>query len=77
MLELKYVYVVDKTGKVKARTIKTGAELPHLYEVKSGLNEKDLILLEGLRKVRDGDKIHYQFVAPETVLKKFNQLYAE
>jgi membrane fusion protein (multidrug efflux system) len=36
--------------------------------VGQGLDENDKIILEGLRQVRDGDKIEYDFRAPEEVL---------
>jgi membrane fusion protein (multidrug efflux system) len=38
-LEKKYVYVITKDNKVKAREIKIAAELPHLYVVASGLGK--------------------------------------
>ena len=50
--------------------------MPHLYEVKAGLDESDKIVLEGLRKVRDGDKIAFDFEDPEKVLSEL-ELYSE
>ena len=76
ILEQKYVYVIDKDGFVNARKIKIGTEIPHLYAVTEGLNEEDLILLDGLRKVKAGDKIEYEFEAPNSVMKHLD-LYAE
>ena len=76
VLEKKYVYVVDKDGKIKSREITIGAELPHIYVVQKGLQADDKILLEGLRQVRENEKIHYQFVQPEKVMSQLN-LYAE
>lgn len=76
ILDQKYVFVVDKDGEVHSRHITVGAELPHLYEVKSGLKESDLILLEGLRKVRDGDTIDPDFKDPLELLNQLD-LHAE
>ncbi len=76
ILDKKYVFVVDEDDVVRSRQIVVGAEMPHLYEVKSGLKETDRVLLEGLRKVRDGDKIGIEFVEPAVVLSHL-ELHAE
>ncbi len=70
ILEKKYVYVVDKDDVVHSREIKISSELPDLYIVKDGLNEKERIMLEGIRKVKDGDKITYEYEEPKAVLQK-------
>lgn len=54
VLEKKFVFVVDAQNVVKSRPITVSAEMPQVYVVESGLDEHDKILLEGLRKVRDG-----------------------
>ncbi|MBX9850521.1 MAG: efflux RND transporter periplasmic adaptor subunit, partial [Cytophagaceae bacterium] len=38
------------------------AEMPDLYIVKDGLAQNELILFEGLRKVRDKQKISYVYM---------------
>ncbi len=76
ILDKRYVFVVDEDGMVRSRQIKVGAELPHLYEVTSGLKESDKILLEGLRKVRDGDKIEQEFLEPSVAISQL-ELHAE
>ena len=63
-----YVFVVDKNNKVKSREIIITGEIPDLYVVKSGLSVTDKILLEGVQKVKDDDKISYDLVKPEEVL---------
>jgi membrane fusion protein (multidrug efflux system) len=68
ILEKKYVFVVDKDNVVRQREISIEAEWPDVYAVKSGLDEKDAILLEGIRKVKDQDKITYVFEDPKTVI---------
>lgn len=76
VLEKKYVYVVDKDNVVKSREVIIGSELPHIFVVKSGLQTTDRILLEGLRQVRENEKIHAKFAKPESVISNLS-LYAE
>lgn len=57
ILDKKFVFVVGEDNTVRAKEISIAEELPHLYVVKEGLGAEDRILLEGLRKVRDGDEI--------------------
>lgn len=76
ILEKKYVFVVGKDNIVKQREIKIGAEMPDLYAIKEGLAENERILLEGLRKVRDNDKIAYDYQDPKTVIPHL-RVYAE
>jgi len=76
ILDKKYVYVIDKDNIVRSRLITTIAEMPHLFAVQDGLTENDKILLEGLRLVREGEKIHYEFVEPLTAMAHLD-LYAE
>lgn len=76
VLDQKYAFVIDEEGIVRTRHIKIGAELTHLYTITSGLKESDVILLEGLRKVKDGDKIATSFQKPEEVLAHLS-LHAE
>jgi len=76
VLEKKYVYVLDKDNVIRSREIGIEAELPHIFVVKSGLKETDKILLEGLRQVKENEKIHSKFVKPDSVISHLN-LYAE
>ena len=76
VLEKKYVYVIDKDNKVRSREITIGAEMPHIFVVKSGLSKDDKILLEGLRQVRENEKIAYKFEKPASVISNLG-LYAE
>jgi membrane fusion protein, multidrug efflux system len=76
ILDKKYVFVVDADNIVRSREITTGAELPHLYAVKSGLKETDKIILDGLRKVRDQDSVNIEFVDPVIAISKL-KLHAE
>ncbi|MBD2751656.1 efflux RND transporter periplasmic adaptor subunit [Spirosoma validum] len=76
VLEKKYVYVVDKDNKIRSREISIAAEMPHIFVVRSGLSKDDKILLEGLRQVRENEKIAYKFVQPASVISNL-ELYAE
>ncbi|WP_449387535.1 efflux RND transporter periplasmic adaptor subunit [Chryseobacterium lineare] len=75
-LEKKYVYVITKDNKVKAREIKIAAELPHVYVVASGLGKNERILLDGLRLVQENQKITSKYQKPEKVMSNLD-LYAE
>lgn len=64
----KYVFLVDKDGHVKSKNISIDYEMPDLYVVNSSLNEKDRILLEGIQKVKDDQKIAYSYTNPKKVI---------
>ncbi|QHL86515.1 efflux RND transporter periplasmic adaptor subunit [Nibribacter ruber] len=76
VLDKKYVYVLDKNNEVKSREITVASELPHIYVVSKGLSKDDKILLEGLRLVRENQKIYTKFVEPATAMSQL-ELYAE
>ncbi|MBO0358048.1 efflux RND transporter periplasmic adaptor subunit [Hymenobacter sp. BT186] len=76
VLEKKFVYVVDDKKRVHQKEITVASEMPDLYVVSSGLASTDKILLEGIRKVKDGDKIRYTYESPEQVLPKL-KVYSE
>jgi len=76
ILDKKYVFVINKENQVEQREIQIEAEMPDLFVVQKGLNSEETILLEGLRKVKHGDKIVCDFQEPETVLAQLS-LYAE
>lgn len=76
ILDKKYVFVVEEDNSIKQREITVSAEINHIYLVTAGLEESDKILLEGLRKVRDGDEIAYKYQEPDSVITHL-ELYAE
>jgi membrane fusion protein (multidrug efflux system) len=76
ILEKRYVFVVDKNNVVHSREITVASEMPDLYIIKDGLQENERILLEGIRKVKDMDKITYTYEDPKTVLPKL-KIYVE
>jgi membrane fusion protein (multidrug efflux system) len=76
ILDKTYVFVIDENNVAHQKEIKIGAELPHLFIVENGLSEKDKILLEGIRMVKNKEKIHTELIAPKSVLSNL-ELYAE
>jgi membrane fusion protein (multidrug efflux system) len=68
ILDKKFVFVVDDAHVVRSRHIAVAQELPQVFVVESGLSEKDQVLLEGQRKVKDGDKISTRLIDPKEVL---------
>lgn len=76
VLEKKYVFVIDNNNVVHSREIIIESEMPDLYIVKSGLKENEKILLEGIRKVKDGDKITFHYEKPLDVFSKLS-VYVE
>lgn len=68
ILDKKYVFVVDKDSRVKSREITVGADMEDLYIVTSGLADNEKILLEGIRKVKENDKIAYDYQEPRSVI---------
>jgi membrane fusion protein (multidrug efflux system) len=70
ILDKRYVYVVDKDDVVHQREIAVQNEMDDVFVLKSGLGVKDRIVLEGVRQVREGEKVEYEFRHPEEVVAK-------
>lgn len=64
----KYVFVVDRNNIVRSKSIAVSGEMADLYVVGSGISENDRILLEGVQKVKDDDKISYEYQTPSEVI---------
>lgn len=64
----KYVFVVDKNNALKSVEITIKGEMPDLYVVNSGITIDDKILLDGLQKANDNDKIKFDYLSPKEVL---------
>src|SRR3954469_18843321 len=56
ILDKQYVWVVGEDHVVHQRLITVEHELEDIFVIKSGLDVKDKIILEGGRQVRDGEK---------------------
>lgn len=76
ILDQTFVYVVNEDDKLEQRRISIAAELPHLFIVEGGLTESDTILLEGLRRVKDGQHISPQRISADDVFANLS-LHAE
>jgi membrane fusion protein (multidrug efflux system) len=68
ILDKRYAFVVGEDDVVHQRDITIDSEQDDIFVLKDGLQEGEKIILEGIRQVRDGDKIEYEFQAPEGVL---------
>jgi membrane fusion protein (multidrug efflux system) len=77
VLDKKYVYVVDEKGIITSKEITIAQEIPHLYILASGLKPNDKILLEGLGKVKNNEKIKFKFVSLEKELAGIKNIHAE
>jgi len=53
----KMIFTVDSTNTVRATNIKVSNNTSENFIVSSGLNEGDKIVLDGIGKIKDGDKI--------------------
>ena len=76
VLDHRYVYVIGNDSVLHTTRIEVGSELQHLFVVAAGLKKDDRILLEGLRKVKDEEKVDFEFISPDSVVKHLD-LYAE
>jgi len=72
-LAKRYAYVVDKDDKVHQREIVVEHELDDIFVISKGLDVNDRIVLEGIRQVREGEKVEYEFRTPEEAMA--NQKY--
>jgi len=77
ILDRKYVYVIDKDGQIESREITTDHELKHIYQVVEGLSKDEMVLVEGLRKVENGQKVSYTLVDQIQLWDELNELHAE
>ncbi|PQO25659.1 efflux RND transporter periplasmic adaptor subunit [Blastopirellula marina] len=68
ILAKQYAFVIDKDNVVRQRDIEIQSEQDDIFVIKKGLEEGDKIILEGIRQVRDGDHIEYEFRPAEEVL---------
>src|SRR5262245_19034724 len=69
ILDKRYVYVVDKDGVAHQREIVVENELDDIFVIDQKLLAvSDRIVLEGVRQVRDGDKVEYEERRPEEVV---------
>jgi membrane fusion protein (multidrug efflux system) len=68
ILAKKYVFVVDDLGIAHQREIHIHSEQDDIFVIDEGLSAGEKIVLEGILQVRDGEKVDFEFRAPEEVL---------
>ncbi|RIK55889.1 MAG: efflux RND transporter periplasmic adaptor subunit [Nitrospira sp.] len=68
ILDKRYVYLVGEDGVVHQREIIVGNEMEDIFVIRTGLSASDKIVLEGVRQVRDGQKVEVEFLKPEEAL---------
>jgi membrane fusion protein (multidrug efflux system) len=76
ILDKKYVFVIDNKDIVQPRLIEIDKELPHIYILSKGLSITDKILIDGLRTVKNGDKVSYDMIKSSELISHLD-LYAE
>ena len=77
ILDKKYVFVVGEDNVLESRQITVGQEIPHLFVVEKGLEKADKILVEGLRRVKNKQKITPDFVPQQKIIEELTKLHAE
>jgi membrane fusion protein (multidrug efflux system) len=68
ILDKRYVYVVGDDNVVHQREISVQNEMEDIFVIGKGIEPNDKIVLEGIREVRDGEKVEYEFRKPDDVL---------
>ena len=68
LLDRTYVWVVGEDHVVHQRLITIQHELEDIFVVKSGVSVSDKIVLGGVRQVHEGEKVNYEYRAPQEVL---------
>lgn len=68
ILAKRYVYVVDEEGVLHQREIKIQTELDDIFVIEEGLKEGEKVVLEGVRQVKDGEQVEFEFRDPFEVL---------
>jgi membrane fusion protein (multidrug efflux system) len=77
VLDKKYVYLVATNGVITSNEITISQEIPHFYVLATGLKPTDKILLEGLGKVKNNEKIKFNFVSLKKELAEIKTIHAE
>lgn len=70
ILDKQYVFIVGEDKVVHQHEINVAHAMEDIYVVSDGVQKGDKIVLEGVRQIRDGDKLEFEFRAPEEVLSE-------
>lgn len=68
ILDKRYVYVVDSENVAHQREISVQNELDDIFVIKGGVAVDDTIVLEGVRQIRDNDKVEFEEKEPAEVM---------
>ncbi len=68
ILDKRYVWVIGEDHVVHQRPITVLHEQDDIFVIQKGVGAKDKIILDGVKQVRDGEKVEYEFEKPETAL---------
>ena len=52
-----YVYLIDKQNKILKKQIEVGSKFNGMIEVLNGIKPNDLVVYEGINKIRDGSSV--------------------
>src|SRR5262249_45541593 len=66
----RYVNVVDKEDVAHRREIVSQFETDAVDVIKQGIGVGDTIVVEGIRRVREGEKVEYKFRPLEDVMRR-------
>ena len=55
--DVSFVYVLDTNNIVTKKKIKIGQKENGFTEILSGINSKDLVIYEGINKIKEGTKV--------------------
>jgi RND family efflux transporter MFP subunit len=69
LLDKRYVWAVGDDDVAHQTLITIKHELEDIFVVDKGLNAKDKVVLEGVREVRDRQKLEYEFRKPDEALQ--------
>jgi membrane fusion protein (multidrug efflux system) len=68
-----FVYIVDKSNKIRMQQIEISNRLPHILFISSGLKTTDQIIYEGIQGAADGLEIKPKFNQQRSIFKKLNK----
>ncbi|TGD59369.1 efflux RND transporter periplasmic adaptor subunit [Flavobacterium humi] len=66
----KYVFIVGKNNVIRSKEIAIKGEMPDLYVVENGITSADKIVLDGIQKANDNDRIKFDYLNPKDVLSR-------
>ena len=64
------VFVVDAENKVNQRTVRVAERSGHNVIISEGLSEGELLIVDGLRQLKEGDLVQTHPVNPGQAMKK-------